>query len=80
MGYLLYDETHCALQELLLRAQDSGKIVLHTWARIAESKGIKWQKKIIEALSVIKNYKILKYLGECFYCIFENIKSLTPSL
>ncbi|KAJ8979555.1 hypothetical protein NQ317_017704 [Molorchus minor] len=61
--YLLYDDVHFALQELTLMLRGAEKQLLSLWVLDQESSHKQWQKKLIEALCIIKNYKILRELG-----------------
>lgn len=63
MVYLLYEEPNYALQELILYLDGASKNLLHTWASAEERHSHAWQKKMIEALCVIKNYQVLRILG-----------------
>ncbi|XP_018561308.1 caspase-8 [Anoplophora glabripennis] len=61
--YLLYEEPNLALQELILFLDGAQKNLLYSWANLEESRSHPWQKKLIEALCVIKNYQVLRTLG-----------------
>lgn len=61
--YLLYEEPNYALQELILYLDGAPKNLLYTWANTEERHSHAWQKKMIEALCVIKNYQVLRTLG-----------------
>ncbi|KAJ8951852.1 hypothetical protein NQ318_019827 [Aromia moschata] len=61
--YLLYEDALFALQELVLLLSGAQKQLLYDWAKNENSLGRKWQRKLIEALCIIKNYQVLRELG-----------------
>ncbi|RZC35230.1 caspase-8 [Asbolus verrucosus] len=61
--YLLEDNPQIALQnldELFLR---SSQELLYNWAKNQNLVSHKWQEKLVEALCIIQNYKIIRHLG-----------------
>ncbi|XP_060532956.1 caspase-8 [Cylas formicarius] len=65
--FLLYegDMRQLALQELQIMVLSGGsRDLLYNWARHRDSAGDgKWQLKIVEALCIVQNYKVLRELG-----------------
>lgn len=62
--YLLYDSTELALQDLEILVTTGKKSnLLYKWAKSEEYRECEWKEKLIEALSIIQNYKILKNAG-----------------
>lgn len=53
-----------ALQELILYLGGAQKNLLYSWATLEESRSNPWQKKLTEALCIIKNYQTLCKLGK----------------
>jgi len=74
MAFLLYDEVHYILQALTIaeRARLAGSQIrgdfLSEWIR--KQRDDLWENKILEALCIIQNYKMLQKLG----CNVENEK------
>lgn len=66
MLFLLIDDVEFALRSFY----ESNQNILIEWAT-AEMKKTNscWQKKIVEALSIIQNYSILKKLGSFYLSI-----------
>ncbi|XP_028130548.1 caspase-8 isoform X2 [Diabrotica virgifera virgifera] len=64
--YLLIEdrtEIDVHLQTLILLMEGGNRNVLFPWAEYHSHKGHMWQNKLIEALCIIKHYKILNELG-----------------
>lgn len=61
--FLLYDKAHLALQELELICNRSQKSLIYNWAVHELKTDQNWQRKLIEALTIIQNYEILTYYG-----------------
>lgn len=64
--FLLYDERHQALE--LLKSYLLSKInpkLLSKWADSQIAQGnANWHKLLVEALSIVQNYKVLRNLGK----------------
>nr|WMZ41596.1 dredd protein [Altica viridicyanea] len=66
LTYLLLDsdsESKYYFQELSLLLRGGKRSILSPWAEYHSHKHSNWQNKLIEALSIIKHYQILKFLG-----------------
>lgn len=66
--FLLYDERHQALALLksyLHSKKNSG--LLSKWASSQIEQGnVNWHKLLVEALTIVQNYKILRNLGNSY--------------
>jgi caspase 8 len=61
--YLLYDDPKTALQELSSLIGGEQIKILYNWAIHQNLSGNKWQEKFVEAICIIQNYQVLKFLG-----------------
>ncbi|KAK5649976.1 hypothetical protein RI129_001005 [Pyrocoelia pectoralis] len=61
--YLLYDDIEIALQNLMQLQLGAKLQVITEWSRHAEKMGCKWQSKLLEALTIIKNFFVINKLG-----------------
>lgn len=50
-----------ALQEAVFLINQNGDCVISDWVR--QQQGVTWKTKLIEALSIIQDYRILQSLG-----------------
>lgn len=78
--FLLFDNVDIALQYILQIQSGVAKQPLAEWSSHALACNDKfWPNKLIEAVAIIQNYKVLKNLGKrtlntftTFFCIWKN--------
>ena len=63
--YLLYEQSRIALQYIMQILRHANFDVLTEWAKFQKKDGgaNHWKPKLVEALCIIQNYKLLKNLG-----------------
>ncbi|KRT79508.1 Peptidase [Oryctes borbonicus] len=61
--FLLYNNAHTGLQQIILLLQNAQINVVEDWYRHEKKRNDKWNEKLLEALTIIQNYAVLRELG-----------------